>query len=82
MNVDTFPGFFPSWNLGATGVALGDWEKKGTGECPAWGPVTVFPKPWALQSSTACVSVTQLCPTLCLPGFSVHGFSWQEHWSG
>ena len=33
------------------------------------------------------MSVTQLCPTLCNPvdhsppGFSVHGFSWQEHWS-
>ena len=30
----------------------------------------------------------QLCPTFCspmdciLPGSSVHGFSWQEYWSG
>ena len=32
--------------------------------------------------------VIQLCPTFCspmdcsLPGSSVHGFSWQEYWSG
>ena len=52
---------------------------------PTWTiPLLLF----NLNVAAAAAKSLQSCPTLCdpmdcsLPGFSVHGFSRQEHWSG